>query len=103
MPLFVVWFGCLIKRFENTACPLASAKCRPGRKSGMVSRSFLVKLPSSSGSEMGLAVSSGRGVAQGTPPESMFSPASPLQWVCLWPLELHSLLLFPQFQLQSSS
>lgn len=86
MPLFVVWFGCLIKRFKNTARPLAAAKCRPGRNSGVVSRSFLVKLPSSSGSEMGLAMSSGRGVAQGTPPESVFAPASPLQCVCLWPL-----------------
>ena len=40
----------------------------------MVSQSFLVKLPSSSGSEMGLAVSSGWGVAQGTPPEPTFAP-----------------------------
>lgn len=81
MPLFVVWFGCLIKRFKNTA-----AKCRPGRNSGIVSRSFLVKLPGSSGSEMGLAMSSGRGVAQSTPPVSVFAQASPLQCVCLWPL-----------------
>ena len=66
MPLFVAWFGCLVNRFENTARPAAAAKCRAGWESGVESQSAIVKLPSPSGSEMGLTVSSGWRVVQGT-------------------------------------